>query len=657
MTKKIWKMLISMGILSAFSATQAFTAQSEPQIEPSSVMSDKAPRLTAEDLEIWLDGFMPLALEKSNAAGAVIAVVKDGKLLFSQGYGFADFEGRLPVDAQKTLFRPGSVSKLFTWTAVMQQVEAGLLDLDTDINTYLDFEVAPRTNTPITLRHIMTHTAGFEERIKNLITSSPGKANLGDTLKEWVPARVFEPGTTPAYSNYATALAGYIVERVTETPFERYVEENIFKPLEMQRSTFRQPLPAALSDDMSKGYMTANDGAIGFEYVSLPPAGSMSATAVDMSKFMIAHLQKGAYNGQRILKAETADLMHNSLTQLIPPLNGIRLGFYDQNTNGQHIISHGGDTQYFHSNLSLYMDAGVGIFLSINSSGVPGSLFRGPLLQAFADRYFPVELETPDYLENDLAKQHLALIAGDYIPLRRSFSNFMALPSFISPLSVVPNADGTISIPLLIDASGTMKKYRETEPFIWQAVNGQDRIRAIVENGQVVRMSADTVSPIIFFEKVSGLRAPSTILPLVLMSIAILALTVVQWPATALIRRNYGAQFTLTGARKHSYRLSRIFSILGLVAMFAWLMLAAKLDGPKSIEAISSSDGHILFASLLSVIGLFGGVLVSAWAAFTLFLTQSGWFAKLWCILLVGAFVFLTWLAVSANLIGFSTQF
>ena len=119
--------------------------------------------LTRQDLAAWLDGFMPYAIGRGDIPGAVVVVVKDGEVLLQKGYGYADVAKRTPVDPATTLFRPGSVSKLFTWTAVMQLVEQGKLDLDADINQYLDFKVPPYDGKPVTLRNIMTHTSGIEE--------------------------------------------------------------------------------------------------------------------------------------------------------------------------------------------------------------------------------------------------------------------------------------------------------------------------------------------------------------------------------------------------------------------------------------------------------------------------------------------------------------
>ena len=198
-----------------------------------------APALTREDVSAWLDGFMPYALETGDIAGAVVVVVKDGQVLFQQGYGYSDLEKRTPVDPETTLFRPGSVSKLFTWTAVMQLVEQGKLDLDADVARYIDFQIPARDGKPVTLRQIMTHTAGFEEQIRALIIEDPAKiVPLDQALKHWIPERIHAPGSTPAYSNYATAIAGYIVQRVSGQPFDQYIAQHIFQPLGMQHSSF-----------------------------------------------------------------------------------------------------------------------------------------------------------------------------------------------------------------------------------------------------------------------------------------------------------------------------------------------------------------------------------------------------------------------------------
>src|SRR5436853_3244329 len=251
-----------------------------PQIPPAPPAGEAkvtaAPHeMTAADVEAFLEGFMPMQLERENIAGAVVCIVKDGKVLFARGYGYSDVDKKTPVSVEDSLFRPGSISKLFTWTAVMQLVEQGKLDLDRDVNAYLDFKIPATFPQSITLRNVLTHTTGFEETVKELfVPEDATPVPIKDYLPKHIPKRIFAPGVTPAYSNYAATLAGYIVERVSGRPFNDYVTENIFKPLKMSRSTFAQPLPPELKPFMSRGYKTGSDHPKPFEVIIPAPAGS-----------------------------------------------------------------------------------------------------------------------------------------------------------------------------------------------------------------------------------------------------------------------------------------------------------------------------------------------------------------------------------------------
>src|SRR6266576_6603227 len=299
--------------------------EASPSLE---AVRESVHEMTAADVESFLDGIVPLQLSQTDIAGATVSIVKDGKLIFAKGYGYADVQKKLSVSARETLFRPGSISKLFTWTAIMQLFEQGELDLDRDVNEYLDFRIPEAFGKPITLKNIMTHTPGFEEQIKDLFTTS-GTPNLGEYLKTHIPARVYPPGTVPAYSNYATALAGYIVQRVSGRPFDEYIAENILKPLNMTRSTFAQPLPPSLAPLMSGGYRLGSDPAQPFEVINPFPAGSLSSSAADMAQFMMAHLQDGQLGEVHILKPETARLMHSRLFALDDAANAMCYGFYE----------------------------------------------------------------------------------------------------------------------------------------------------------------------------------------------------------------------------------------------------------------------------------------------------------------------------------------
>src|SRR5438128_10677011 len=196
----------------------------KPPVEAEQPPIPATHELTAADVEAFLAGVMPLQLAREDIAGAVIMIVKDGKVLFKQGYGYADVEKKVAVSPDNTLFRPGSISKLFTWTAVMQQVEQGKLDLNRDVNEYIDFKIPAAYGKPITLRNLMTHTPGFEETAKELFVADASKMRpLDEYLCDHVPARIFPPGVTPAYSNYGTSEARHIYQRHFESAIKQSI--------------------------------------------------------------------------------------------------------------------------------------------------------------------------------------------------------------------------------------------------------------------------------------------------------------------------------------------------------------------------------------------------------------------------------------------------
>ena len=476
---------------------------SAPAATGASAIAPTTHALNAADLEAWLDGYFPNALNAGDIAGGVVAVVKDGQVLFEKGYGFGDFDKRTPVDPKSTLFRWGSVSKLFTWTAVMQLVEQGKIDLDADVNQYLDFKIPARDGTPVTMRNIMTHTAGFEERLKGITwDGADGDLPLDRYLKQYIPARIYAPGSTPAYSNFAAAMAGYIVARVSGEPFDDYVEKHLLQPLQMRSSTFRQPLPESLKTNLSNGYQAASLPPKAFELVGPAPAGSLSAPGDEMTHFMIAHLQNGHYGSGQILKPETAEQMHTTALTLLPRMNRMMLGFYEDNYNGHRVIAHGGDTQWFHSDLHLYLDDGVGLAVSLNSLGKDGAAhqIRSALYHDFTDRYLPGPT-LDGKVDEKTAAEHARMMTGPYRVSRRVDSNFISLLYATLQAKVADNGDGTISVSTSITPSGVPLRWREIEPFIWREEHGKDLLSAHAENGQVTRFTLGEESAIEVYDR------------------------------------------------------------------------------------------------------------------------------------------------------------
>ena len=428
------------------------------------------PRLDNPDaVEALVDGIVNPLMKNNNSPSGSVAIARNGQLIFAKGYGFQDVGKQIPVDPYKTMFRPGSTSKLFTWVSVMQLAEQGKLDLDADVNTYLQtFKIKDTFEQPITLRHIMTHTAGFEDgALGYLIIDDPAKAiPLADAMEKYQPLRVNPPGTHTAYSNYATALAGLIIANVSGLSFTDYIQRNIFEPLGMNNSSFVEPLPENLAQQMAVSYSVELGGLVEkpFEIItSFAPAGALSSTATDMVMFGQAILNGGELNGSRILRQETVNEMLTRNFSHDERLMGMALGFYEDDYNGFRVVGHGGDTQWFHSFLGIDQANNLTYFVSFGGPG--GSAVRSSLIPALYQEFFPRE-EAPPVPPEDFSKR-AGQYAGSYGFWRSNFSTIEKAMRSLSSVQVVPTEDNT----LVISFSGKAKQYAEVENNLFREVD------------------------------------------------------------------------------------------------------------------------------------------------------------------------------------------
>ena len=626
----------------------AKTAQPPPQPMPQGTHE-----MTASDVEAFLDGIVPLQLGRNDIAGATVAVVKDGKLLFAKGYGFADVQSKKPVSPQETLFRPGSISKLFTWTAIMQLYEQGKLDLDHDINEYLDFKIPDAYGKPITLKNVMTHTPGFEEQIKDLFDTKPVSPNLGQYLKTHIPGRIYPPGTVPAYSNYATAVAGYIVERVSGRPFEQYVTENIMQPLKMTHSTFSQPLPQELAPFMSSGYRLGSDSAGPFEIVNPFPAGSLSSTATDMAQFMMAHLQDGQLGDVKILKPETARLMHSRLFALDDGANAMCYGFYEETRNGHRIIGHGGDTVFFHSDLHLVLDQNVGFFISYNSAGNSSGLGDSPranIWEAFLDRYYPY---TVPATTSASAKDDAKAVAGTYVLSRKSENSFLKVASILQQFSVSPVGDGDIEVPQLTGPNGKPKRWQGVGPMTFLERDGQDKL--IFKPDQDGRMQMILPYPFFIGQRIGTLQNGKLMSLVLGASLVFMLATLILWPIVWFVRRHYGGKLELTPRERLFRILVRVVFALDLIFIAALFGLVTY--GLSHLEVFS--DRGTMWFYLVQIIGILGalGTLIVLANAFMMWTRKRSFWMKLQAFVMLLACLGVLWFAFAGNLFRFASHY
>ena len=576
------------------------------------------------EMEAFLDGLFAKDMEEYNIPGAAVSVVKDGKLFFAKGYGYADLEKKIPVNAEQTIFPTGSVGKLFTWTAVMQLAEQGKLDLDADVNTYLDFRIPDTYPAPITLKHLMTHTAGFEDQwFEYFAWDADGVMPVGEWLSTHIPARVRQPGEVAAYSNYGAMLAGYIVARVSGQPFEQYIQDHIFEPLGMERSYANLLLPPDLRAHTSKGYWSSDgvsqavpeqpDDYMG--QTAMGPAGGFFGSVSDMANFMITHLQDGFYGDAstevRILEEATARQMHSTLYTPDPRILGTAYGFFDFSDNGQRTIGHTGGTLGFTTMVLLLPDQNLGVYLVYNSesSGRLTTQHTG-FQRAFFDHYYPAPVVEPIQPPVDFA-QRVDRFVGIYSPTLRPYMTFEKFGNLISPMyppiEISDPADGT----LLYKDHGIEIQLVEVEPLYFRQPEGSFGVVFREDDrGRITHMFAD-FAPQYAYEKLNWYETASfnvaLLLVCVLIFLSMLPVAVIRFIRNSRISRD----------RNPASRIANWFivgiSVLNLLFVVGTMLMLSGLGFPRF--GVTLTDKIMLGLGVISALLTVGALIysVQAW--------------------------------------------
>ncbi len=436
-----------------------------------SALANEPASLSQQDFESFFDAVIQEQMSSEHIAGVTTAVVQNGELVFAKGYGYADMDASIPVLADQTLFFIGSDGKLFTWTAIMQLVEQGELDLHIDINTYLDFEIPAPFDKPITLHHLMTHTAGFEDEFNTLfVNGASDLIPLREHLIRYMPVQVYPPGEVMAYSNYGTALAGYIIEHVSGQTIESYIEEHLLQPLAMTHSFSGNVLPPEFEADLSKGYKYQNGKFIAsdFEWASAVPVAPIRTSATDLSRFMLAHLNDGCLDGYCILQAETVEQMHDMQFTHHPQMGGMSYGFLNMRANGQRILWHLGNSPHFVTMLALIPEENLGVIVSYNT---PPADDGRAILFKFLDEFYPVDRTPTKQTPLPDWESRASLFNGHYAPARSNHSAPQVLVRYTTTTSVK-------IIEGLLRFNGW--EFYESEPGVFQQING-DRVLTFKE--------------------------------------------------------------------------------------------------------------------------------------------------------------------------------
>ncbi len=608
-----------------------------------------------------MDGVVSAQIIAYHIPGATVAVVKDCRIILCQGYGYADIDKRQKVVANQTLFRVGSVSKLFIWTAVMQLAEQGKLDLDADVNIYLKaFKIPDTFAKPITLKSLISHTSGFEDLAAGgriFVHNASDIIPQEEYLKDRMPARVRPPGTVTAYSNYGSTLAAYIVEQVSKKPFEEYVHENILLPLDMKNTTYKQPPQPNLASHMAKGYLYTNDAFSEepFEFLQPWPAGSMSSTSEDMARFMIAHLQNGRYDDRRIMDEATAERMHSRLFSNDPKVSGMAYGFYEMELNNQSMILHGGDTILFHTQLVLLPKSNLGLFVSYNSpSGESGEQAGQDLMRAFMDHYYPPDAE-------DLHKsisgsgENLTLFVGSYRPARSAFTTFEKAGNLFSQVKVSTGPNGTLSI---AQPGQAAKQWIEVEPSVfWPADGTGDKASSerlvFGKDGQgEINYLFFENNPTTAYEKVAWYEEAGFSFDILAVCILLFLSTLI-WPLSSIFNR-------CSSKQERSVKQQRMARAARWLAGGAGMLNLLFLIGLISVASVSLTS-EIIYSTPASLIALltiplFTAILALACTAFCAWAWKNGYWSlkgRIHYTSVVLALLTFIWWLNNGNLLGY----
>jgi CubicO group peptidase (beta-lactamase class C family) len=594
-------------LLATAFAISASLAQAQIQINPlpeskaATVTQLGAHELTTSDLQPWLDEQMAKAMSPGSIAGAVAVVVKDGNVVVSKGYGYADVAAKKPVDPASTMFRVGAMSGVVTATAVMQLVEKHKLDLDADVNRYLDFTIPPREGKPVTLRDLLTYTAGFEDMRKGLYITDAKQIDrdeLGIRQGRWIPARIYPPAEVPAYSTYGMALVGYVVQRASGQRFDEYAERHIFAPLGLEHATLRQS--PSLWHDLASNAGAAGTTEPSWRLVVPTPATGLAISGDDMARFMIAHLQFGRAGEAQLLEQASVKEMHGYQRAAIPGLPGMALGFAHMDRDGQVILGQRGNLAGFQSVVALFPDQHAGIFIAIDGS--QDTRLPQQLVNDFNARYFPPlpQLKLPTLAT---AKQHAGQLAGRYSSSITSQSNVLALRDLFQSVWVGVAGDGTLRIPQL-----GAESLREVKPYVWVDDASGHQLAALVRDGKVRMWSTDTLSPTQVFLPATG-WAPARVCAVLTTLLAVFALLALSWPVTALLRHR-GIGPALPEGDERWYRLSRIAPIFYLVFAGGWALMLPRLGAPHL-------EMRLLLLQIVGVLAVLGTIplAIETWRA------------------------------------------
>lgn len=580
----------------ALSTSLPAAAQSEPEPSPAQAavldpepfsesaaapidepVEDGAPPAPAVDtLALHVDGLVEALRREHLLPGVTLALVRADAPTLLRGYGHADLAARTPVEPQQTLFRIGSVSKTFIWTAALLLVDRGQLDLDADVNTYLQaVKVTPAFDAPVTLRQLMSHRAGFEDSFQVFAVGDADARPLAQLLAEHQPKRIYPPGARTSYSNWGSALAAQVVADVAGEDYGSFLRRELLDPLGMHDTVWDGPtrMDAATRARLAQGY-AVEAGVLRSEAEmqlgAYWPAGGLSTTAADMARWMRFHLNHGELDGRRLLSTETHALIWTRPYSDRAEAADVTHGFIQTPFRGLLLTGHGGATESYLSNLVLVPELGLGVFVS-QSSGASRNLVQR-LPEQIIERLQTLPPAAPLAAEPG-EPGALAEANGSYLGNRRVFSSFAAVFGAFDSVGLRALDSETLAL----DAGPRSGEYRRIGEDLFESAFGQ-RLALIRSADGRVAAFADG-SGVHSFERVEGFNAPQWLFA-ALGAGLLLAVSTLGGVVWRLGRKRYGGP---TDALIGGVSVLAALCVLALIGCFVAVSIALQNAGAADL--------------------------------------------------------------------------
>ena len=449
---------------------------------------DQLIEITSENLENFLDEFVPEKMQISHVPGLVITVVHENEIILAKGYGYADIENKIPMTAQ-TNIRAGSVSKSILATGIIKLVEQGVLDLNTPVSEYIsDLNFDDDFGPASTIGQLLTHTSGYQENVLfSHSTDLDSDETLGEVLRTDLPPRVFPPGLVSSYSDWNFSLLGYAIEGATGKPYETVMEEILFDLAGMEYSSFQQPLPDEILANMATGYgwkyAESSYETVPHDFVRMSPGIGLVTNGEDMGNYMLMLLNDGELNGIKILENESIDLMLSRQGAAHPYSRGWSYAYVENTISGRKVLYKDGNGIGFATRVVLMPEHDLGIFVSTNHRNLGEGLWlteaammtTRTLLSAIMENFIPEsEISIPEVKPIPNSSDQLKRYTGHYQKAGISRNDFFKVEGLLDNVNVVANSDGTLRI-----NSGY---YKEVEPLVFQNKDNPGFFVIFVEN-------------------------------------------------------------------------------------------------------------------------------------------------------------------------------